>query len=489
MAKESLISSSHFNLLEENWISVLLKNGQVIQINPIECLEQSASIVSLISPNPMDRMAIFRFLLALLCWCGVHERLNEGKIELVDFGNLRSALVKEARYFNLFGEPPRFFQYPHKAGDESKYLPVNYLIHEVPTGSNVPFFLKALDSRDGLCPACCAKGLLRLPLFTTVGGRGKKPGINGKPPVYRVPLGDNLKETLIYSLNLVRRLNLPLGSPAWRTPLPRIESPQVALLNGLTWLPRVVWLEEPAPSETNEVRKCVNCGSPGPIVTRMIYQGVKWSGDVQWNDPHVVRKEDGRPLVLSDESRPGAFGPTLKSTVAQITQAVLNDKDLIGALGSIPQREQFKVWLVGLASDQNKYIEALEHTITLNKDLLRSPTENSQKISRALKEISRQQAEAVDLVTPERARAVKRKKIGIHAFLTASNAPIRSALERRILEGIAIGRLPGEPMTKVEKNILQSICTSLAPSEVRSFDVATKLRLMSGRKKSNTERG
>jgi hypothetical protein len=39
-------------------------------------------------------------------------------------------------------------------------------------------------------------GLLRLPVFATSGGRGKPPGINAKPPIYVIPLGLSLAETL-----------------------------------------------------------------------------------------------------------------------------------------------------------------------------------------------------------------------------------------------------------------------------------------------------
>jgi len=56
-------------LLKESWIPVLWKDGNSNRVGIIEALEQAGHIGQIDSTNPMDRVAILRFLLALLYWC------------------------------------------------------------------------------------------------------------------------------------------------------------------------------------------------------------------------------------------------------------------------------------------------------------------------------------------------------------------------------------------------------------------------------------
>ena len=57
--------------------------------------------------------------------------------------------------FNLLGEGKRFYQRKPGSGKSEK-LSANYLIQEVPTGTNFWHFRHSTDRTDGLCPACCA---------------------------------------------------------------------------------------------------------------------------------------------------------------------------------------------------------------------------------------------------------------------------------------------------------------------------------------------
>ncbi|MGQ9604542.1 MAG: type I-E CRISPR-associated protein Cse1/CasA, partial [bacterium] len=359
--------TTEFNLLEEDWIPLLLRDGTYLWASPIKCLQEARRIKSIAAANPMDRLSILRFLLALLCSCRVHEKIDklEGE-EWVDLKDCIEQLNAEREYFKLFGKPPRFYQYRSSTADDDrekekkKRLPSTYLIHEIPAGSNVPFFLKARDYNDGLCPQCCALGLLRLPLFTTMGGRGKKPGINGKPPVYFIPQGDSLSKTLMISLKIINSLNPTLGQPSWKNPMPRVEGNEVPLLKGLTWLPRVVWLAEPDSQESKQDQVCIYCGRRGPVVREMVYEGIKWAENLKWRDPHVFY-EDDRPVVLPDESKPGLVRHTRISATARAALATFGDSLIKNTLVSIPSHgEGIQLWVVALVSDQNKYIEAVE---------------------------------------------------------------------------------------------------------------------------------
>lgn len=59
----------NYNLLEEKWIPVLWKDGHSGRVGIVEAFTQAGRIRQIAASNPMDRMAILRFLLALLYWC------------------------------------------------------------------------------------------------------------------------------------------------------------------------------------------------------------------------------------------------------------------------------------------------------------------------------------------------------------------------------------------------------------------------------------
>ncbi len=346
---------STFNLLDEPWIPCLGNDGTVQRLGIREVLTRAGRIRQIAASNPMDRVAVLRFLLALLYWCQGNPPSG------TDFPADWSKKLEQYREcFNLLGEGKRFYQY-RKDGD--KPLAVNYLIHEVPTGTNWWHFRHSTDGLEGLCPPCCAMGLLRLPAFSTSGGRGKSPGINQKPPLYMIPLGESLAHTLRLSWRPV----LALGTPAWEKPdLPLPGTGEVPLLTGLTWLPRRVWLDSPQEVEGN----CISCGARARLITSAVFAGIgstKTEADDSgrvWRDPHVVyeqgRKGGAAPLHARDalgsaDAAAGQWAEVMASIFRG--ERVLDDP---GKTGSV------RLWVVGFATVQNdKYLEAIEHTFPL----------------------------------------------------------------------------------------------------------------------------
>jgi CRISPR type I-E-associated protein CasA/Cse1 len=168
-----------YNLLEESWIPVLYNNGDSRCVSIRDALADAGRIRQIAASNPMDRVAILRFLLALLYWCKGNPPDDKDSISSFPSDWFKK-LDDNKDCFNLLGDGKRFYQHP-ASGTEAK-LSANYLMQEVPTGTNSWHFRHSTDMKDGLCAACCAMGLLRLPVFATSGGRGKPPGVNQKPP-------------------------------------------------------------------------------------------------------------------------------------------------------------------------------------------------------------------------------------------------------------------------------------------------------------------
>ena len=74
-----------FNLLEEQWIPALRHNGDVQRVGVRTALTEAASIRQLAASNPMDNVAILRFLLAVLYWCrgSPRDHDNDRKSDLL----------------------------------------------------------------------------------------------------------------------------------------------------------------------------------------------------------------------------------------------------------------------------------------------------------------------------------------------------------------------------------------------------------------------
>ena len=340
-----------YNLLDEAWIPVLYRNGLNSRIGILKALSDAGQIRQVSASNPMDRFAIVRFLLALLCCIrgkspaiidlGYDKALPAGWAE-----NLQS----NRGLFNLLGDEHRFYQC--RLDKVKEKLSTNYLAQEVPTGTNSWHFRHSTDGANGLCPACCALGLLRLPIFATSGGRGKPPGVNSKPPIYAMPVGSSLEETLILLLGEISEAEL--GTPAWEKPnLQLPKTGKIPILTGLTWLPRRIWLDDPDPIEA----RCISCGSRARLIRQCIFAGIgstKTDGGDKprlWSDPHAIY--DGEEVMKPSNA--------LGSSDAAAGQWA---RILAGILKK--QQPSTRLWIISFATVQNdKYLEAMEYEFAL----------------------------------------------------------------------------------------------------------------------------
>lgn len=269
-----------YNLLDEKWIPVLYHDGTVDRVGVLGALEDASRIRQIAASNPMDRVAILRFLLALLYWCkGNPSTPPDSSLSPQWFSKLND----NRDCFNLLGDGKRFYQ--DRAAKRARAI--TDLIQEIPAGNNFWHFRHSTDKQDGLCRACCAMGLLRLPLFSVSGlsGPGQPnvmAGINGPPPIYAVPWEDSLLQTL--QANWVKREDL--GEPAWaQRDAGQISKEVIPLLMGLTLASRRVLLHEPS----EEPGVCIACGAGNTAVIRTCeFQTAGKQESDLWDDPHVL---------------------------------------------------------------------------------------------------------------------------------------------------------------------------------------------------------
>jgi hypothetical protein len=95
-----------YNLLEEKWIPVLYCDGNWDRIGIRKALEDACRIRQIAASNPMDRVAILRFLLALLYWCKGNPPDNLEATSGDSFpADCFSKLDDNKDCFNLLGKP------------------------------------------------------------------------------------------------------------------------------------------------------------------------------------------------------------------------------------------------------------------------------------------------------------------------------------------------------------------------------------------------
>ncbi len=270
-----------YNLLDEQWIPVLYHDGRWERVGIIKALKEAGQIRQIAASNPMDRVALLRFLLAVLYWCRGNPPADDEKRKVLASGQFPAGwfgkLDEHRDCFNLLGEGNRFYQDPNAQRERA----VTDLLQEVPTGNNFWHFKHATDGKHRLCLACCAMGLLRLPLFSVSGLPDLKAGINGTPPVYLIAIGQTLQDTLLLNWRKVDCI----GDPAWiRTGMANSVDGAIPMLVGLTMLSRRVWLHGPEPADV-----CIGCGGRDlPLIRTCEFQTAGEQHNEAWDDPHVL---------------------------------------------------------------------------------------------------------------------------------------------------------------------------------------------------------
>lgn len=154
--------ANNYNLLEEKWIPVLFKDGETGRVGIVEALTQADRIRQIAASNPMDRVALLRFLLAVLMWCKEDAKsslaaLDERSADIPE--NWLAKLKENKAAFNLLGDGERFYQDKLLEGKESR--PIGDLLVEFPGADSVNHMRHVVH--DGIVPTRVGVNLLSPP--------------------------------------------------------------------------------------------------------------------------------------------------------------------------------------------------------------------------------------------------------------------------------------------------------------------------------------
>ncbi|HFQ93212.1 MAG TPA: type I-E CRISPR-associated protein Cse1/CasA, partial [Anaerolineae bacterium] len=326
-----------FNLWSEPWITVERPSARLDTLSIEEALTQADVIHALYDPSPLAVTAVHRLLTAILQEVYAPRRLadlaqiwRDGRFlpdKIAAFGS------QYASRFDLFAQDAPFLQTADlglQPAKSDKPKPAAYLFQEQPAGTAVTHYTHAYDENQLFCAACAAKGLLLGPPFASSGGAGIKPSINGVPPIYVLPGGDNLFQSLAASITTPKYQPKAADEedlPWWKRPSPTIigkkeELYSVGYLRSLTFPARRVRLH-PIPMST----PCTRCGEKTDWGARtMVYEmGESRPKDAPWwRDPFAAyrppKKDGAQPLPIRPvENRAiwreftGLFLPSRKS--------------------------------------------------------------------------------------------------------------------------------------------------------------------------------
>lgn len=285
--------SSTFNLVEEGWIPILWSNGRFERVGIRKALMHAGRIRQIAASNPLDNVALLRFLLAVLLWC--RPDLSEEDQQRLDGAQgvpeeWLAKLSKHEAAFNLLGDGPRFYQDASLQDGERR--PIADLLVEFPGADSLNHMRHIVhDGSYGFCPACCALGILRLSVWAPA-NRYYPASVNPGSAAYAVVQGRNLLLTLL--------ANLPeTPAQAEQAPWLMTEPPtSPGAVARLAWRPRKLWLKI-----ANEQGSCSNCGSRGVLVASLCNEG-GWQTQTTagrtkkfWEgDPHLLA--DGEPISL-----------------------------------------------------------------------------------------------------------------------------------------------------------------------------------------------
>ncbi|MFH1706346.1 MAG: type I-E CRISPR-associated protein Cse1/CasA [Planctomycetota bacterium] len=279
-----------FNLIDEKWIPIIWRDGRPDKVGIRDALTKAGNIFQIATSNPMDKVSLLRFLIAVFMWCKKDAKSTLAALDEKIAGIPENWLTKLAGHkvaFNLLGDGKRFYQDEMLKGKDP--LPIGDLLVEFPGAKSVNHMRHIVhDGSYGFCPACCTMGILRLSVWAPANG-SYPASVNPGSAAYAFIEGKNLLQTL--------RANLPETNPqADQAPWLGNEQPNSPdAVARLAWRPRKLWL-----NVADNGGLCAYCGQTGTLVKSLcIVKG--------WSTPVTMGQQFGKAVLLEFQNLSGDY--------------------------------------------------------------------------------------------------------------------------------------------------------------------------------------
>ncbi|SEH22683.1 type I-E CRISPR-associated protein Cse1/CasA [Selenomonas sp. KH1T6] len=282
-----------YDIRTEPWIPVRSLDGIAHEISLCDLFAKAHELKDIDCATPMETYSLYRFLTVFLMdvyrpdtWEERVDILDEGFFDVKKIEAYVDECEQAGVSFDIFDKDKPFLQAPaDKTWDTEKNIKyVATLDSTRASGNNAIHFDHKLESLSSFTPAEAFRCVLTAQMFCTAMSGGYPSGVNGAPPLYFLPKGHNLFETLILSLTEIDEENS--GVPLWRSDrdiVPKEEVVKTSQLYGMFFPSRRIRLIEHE-----------------GMVKQMFYQpGLNFTGYAGWNDPHVAYRRGKDDIFTS----------------------------------------------------------------------------------------------------------------------------------------------------------------------------------------------
>ena len=310
-----------FNLWSEAWLTLERSSGLPVQASIEQVLLDAHRYTAIYNLSPLAVAGIHRLLVAIL-QASLNPQKNSDLHNLWRAGQFPAERIKDfgqkyAARFDLFSADKPFMQsgdLPLVPDKGDKIETVARLTTETSPLTAIDHYRHSDENREYFCPSCLAAGLVTIPPFTGIGGRGYKPSINGTPPLYVLPVGTNLFESLSLSLLVSAERYWPRAASQkqdlvwWEHP-PVVERNKeivaVGYLHSLTFPARQIRLH---PVKLGlACTRCSQLSEWGARTMSFEMGEFRPKDSAPWSDPFVAYR-------LPDEGRDGNPYPVLPNS-------------------------------------------------------------------------------------------------------------------------------------------------------------------------------
>lgn len=282
-----------FDVLTQGWIPVIDEDGRRKQLGIRDALLQAHQLREISVGSPMCEYAVYRFLNVFLMDAvrpedavAIDELLEAGEFDAEMLDEYISRCRTEGVSFDLFDTERPFMQAPFRADWDKVRKPASTLDYTIPNGNNHTMFDHRKAESIALSYGEAMRLLLAAQLFCTAGAQGYPSGVNGAPPYFTLIRGENLFQTLVYSMVGTDQTRDFDSMPVlWRNEMivePKKQMIKISWLYGMQFPTRRILL---IPDEETQT-------------VREIYfsQGLNYTAVDNWIDPHVTyrRNKEGR---------------------------------------------------------------------------------------------------------------------------------------------------------------------------------------------------
>ncbi len=179
------------NLIQDAWIPVRRKTGEVVRIAPWQVTEGNGEEnVELAAPRPDFNGALIQFLIALLQTACPPKNIGVWREWLKSSpkpDQLKKVFEPFAKVFELDGDGPRFMQDLTLKTKDLETNGISVLLIETPGENakkkNTDHFIKRDQVVNRLCEPCAALALWTLQINAPAGGQGNRVGLRGGGPL------------------------------------------------------------------------------------------------------------------------------------------------------------------------------------------------------------------------------------------------------------------------------------------------------------------